>query len=149
MTTDDMFAIQQVVFRYGHILDDCADGAQSWDQLDEVFMPNAVFDLSALGHGEFVGLEAIIAAMDAGTHPTGHHVTNVVVRPATADVAIVASKLLVTLPDGRVCTGVYRDRIVRAPQGWRIERRSASIRMLDPGAELPGFAKRRAASTVF
>ncbi len=146
MDLEDRYAIHQVISLYGHIIDDCAQDGGSWDQLDEIFTTDAIFDMEQLGHGKLVGCAAIKAAMAAGVHPSGHHMTNIVVTPASSDVAETWTKLLAPLPDGRVCTGSYRDRFVRTRDGWRIEHRSVSIRALEVAAPLPLFAGRRPAA---
>lgn len=122
MTTDDIVAIHQLVALHGHIVD-----GREWDRLGELFTPDAVYDVTALGQGTVLGIEefrALSAAVaDDERNPVGHHVTNVVVTEGADGDAAVRSKGIGVLRDGRAGSVVYADRVTRTPDGWRIAAR--------------------------
>lgn len=140
MDANDLVEIYNLMSRYGHAIDDGAMGLQSFDALDKVFTPDAIFDMNAINCGEFVGVEAIKTCMKLGTHPIGHHVTNLLVDQKDASNATCRMKLIVILADGRSSTGTYMDQLVRTVDGWRIKHRAVTIRPFDQMAELPVFA---------
>lgn len=113
----DVLALQQVLSRYGHLMD-----ARDWGGLDQVFTPDVVIDFTGFGIEPMHGLEEVRARFEVTRHPLAHHVTNVVVDVAD-DRANVRSKLLAVLDDGSVVTGDYDDIAVRTPNGWRVSRR--------------------------
>jgi SnoaL-like domain len=119
---DDVLAIHELLALHGHLVD-----GRELDRLDELFTAHAVYDVRALGQGEIHGLEQFrevsLAFADDERNPVGHHVTNVIVEELTGDTAVVRSKGLGVLRDGRTGSVTYLDRLVRTPQGWRIAAR--------------------------
>jgi 3-phenylpropionate/cinnamic acid dioxygenase small subunit len=122
LTTDDIVAIHQLVALHGHIVD-----GREWHRLGELFTPDVVYDVTALGQGTIRGTEefrAVSAAFaDDERNPVGHHVTNVVVSEAADGGAAVRSKGIGVLRDGRTGSVAYADRVTRTPDGWRIAAR--------------------------
>lgn len=122
LTTDDIVAIHQLVALHGHIVD-----GREWDRLGELFTPDAVYDVTALGQGTIRGVEEFrvvsAAFADDERNPVGHHVTNVVVTEGADGGAAVRSKGIGVLRDGGTGSVVYADRVTRTPDGWRIAAR--------------------------
>jgi hypothetical protein len=121
--TDDVVAIERIVNLYGILVDD-----ERWDDLRLVFTESAVLEVRAVDwvmHGV-----AEIAAGYAGVrHPLGHHMTNTVLDDGpTADDATGVTKYITVRHDGTTGTGLYRDRFVRTPDGWRISERIATLK---------------------
>ncbi|WP_021599760.1 nuclear transport factor 2 family protein [Actinomadura welshii] len=56
-------------------------------------------------------------------NPVGHHVTNVVLAPVSADEVRARSKAIGISADGTAASLVYEDTVVRLAEGWRISRR--------------------------
>lgn len=121
LSAGDHIAIHQLVALHGHLADD-----RRSDQLDLLLTDDAVYDVTAFGLGEVQGLAAIEAlfASAPGDQPIGHHVTNVIVTDRGDDTATVRSKGLSVMADGAAGSVVYDDVVVRAPAGWRIQRRT-------------------------
>jgi 3-phenylpropionate/cinnamic acid dioxygenase small subunit len=122
LSTADVVELHQLVALHGHLVD-----AGELDRLDELFTPDARYDVSALGQGVLRGVAEFRAATaafaDDPRNPVGHHVTNVVVTAVGPDEAAVRSKGIGVLRDGRAGTVTYEDRAVRTPTGWRIAAR--------------------------
>jgi hypothetical protein len=120
MDANDTLAIQDVINLYGHILDD-----RRWLALAEVFASNARLDMTAFGVPVLTGLDAIQAAFSStDRHPDAHLATNILVISA-GDGAEVVSKGLLVMADGTARSIVYRDRLDRKAEGWRIGERTA------------------------
>jgi SnoaL-like domain len=125
-TVEDRLAIQDVVVRYGYVLDD-----QAWDALGEVFTDEAVVDFRDHGSNPprglapFVGLDEIRRYFsEILTHPYQHMVVNHMIEDVSDDEAVVRSKTLCPVP-GRMVTDIeYRDVVVRTPAGWRIKEKT-------------------------
>ena len=122
LTADDIMAIHQLVALHGHLVD-----SRELYRLDELFTPDAVYDVTALGQGivhgigEFRALSESFA--DDARNPVGHHVTNIVVTEGIDGSAHVRSKGIGVLRDGRTGSVVYEDRVARTADGWRIAAR--------------------------
>ena len=73
---EDRQAISETLSLHGHLFD-----GGHLDRLEEIFAPDVVYDMSAVGVGTFEGIEAIrSAALQLGAgNPVAHHVTNVVI----------------------------------------------------------------------
>jgi hypothetical protein len=127
MEAFDVVDISQVLTRYGQIVD-----TRSWDDLDEVFTDDAVFDTSDFGQGRLEGLGAI-RTMFAGSHPPySVNIVNVVVSDGEeAGTARAYSKNLGLLPRGRIGSASYDDELVKTDAGWRVARRVARARRED------------------
>ncbi|WP_410590270.1 nuclear transport factor 2 family protein [Amycolatopsis sp. lyj-23] len=117
---EDRQAISETLSRHGHLFDE-----GHLDRLGEVFTPDVVYDMSALGQGTFEGIEAIRnAARHLGAdNPIAHHVTNIVITGEEDDRATARSKGLVILADGTFAGVTHLDGLVRHDGAWRISRR--------------------------
>ena len=124
-TSDDRFAIADLIAMHGHLFDE-----GELDRLDELFTPQAVYDVSDFGQEPMRGITAIReSALALGDgNPAAHHVTNVVVTPAGDDTATVRSKGLGVTSAGSVGSVTYLDTVERTPAGWRISRRRVGAR---------------------
>jgi len=124
-TSDDRFAIADLIAMHGHLFDE-----GELDRLDELFTPQAVYDVSDFGQEPMRGVTAIregALALGDG-NPVAHHVTNVVVTPAGEDTARVRSKGLGVTRAGSVGSVTYLDTVERTPAGWRISQRRVEAR---------------------
>lgn len=125
LTLEDRLAITELVSLHGHLVDD-----GSLDRLEELFTPDAVYDLTGFGQEPLFGVAAI---RDAGwalgaANPVAHHVTNVVVTASADGRAQVRSKGLGIKADGSCGSVTYDDTVVRTADGWRISHRKVSPR---------------------
>lgn len=128
LTADDRLDIQEVVVRYGHVVDD-----HEWTGFELVFTDDAVVDFSNNGQGGSAGLAPIIGLeeivrqyRDVLTHPLQHAIVNHVIDVVSDEEVVVRSKALFPIPDHLVWEGVYRDIVVRTERGWRIKHKSMS-----------------------
>ncbi len=120
VSADDLFEIHHLLGRYGHAID-----RQRWDEFAAMFTDDAVLDYTRAGAPQvFAGREAIVDWFRGVTHPSAHHVSNIVVSVEGADRATVESKFFVpyTRPVKRplrIGGGDYLDVVVRTEQGWQ------------------------------
>ncbi|WP_216894197.1 nuclear transport factor 2 family protein [Nocardia alni] len=116
----DRWAIAETLSLHGHIVD-----GGHLDRLEEIFTPEVVYDLSAVGVGTFEGIEAARkGALQLGAGgPIAHHVTNVVITGAADDVVTVQSKGLMIMADGTMGSVTHLDTLRRHEDGWRISHR--------------------------
>jgi hypothetical protein len=128
-TPQDTLEIHEVVVRYGFVVDD-----REWDALGEVFTADAVIDLRnhdvdpPVGLGPYTGLDEIRHHYrDVLAHPPQHIVVNHVIDDVSDDEVVVRSKALVALPEQRFADLLYRDVVVRTPEGWRIRHKSVQL----------------------
>jgi 3-phenylpropionate/cinnamic acid dioxygenase small subunit len=128
MDAPDILAIHDLLARYGHVVDDA-----DWHELTDVFTPDGVFDLDAVGQGRAEGLDQLRACFSRLDHPLAHHTTNATIEPIDGRRARVRCKYLVVSDDGRVRSGEYHDDVVRIDEGWRIARRTVVPRRARPG----------------
>jgi ketosteroid isomerase-like protein len=122
LTTEDRLAIAETLALHAHVVD-----ADQLDRIDELFTPDAVYDMTAPGIGIFEGIDTIRAAaaqMSASGHaPIAHFLTNVIVTSAGEDEATAVSKCLMIMATGTT-QGVTYDDTLRRDQGhWRVSRR--------------------------
>jgi hypothetical protein len=117
-----LLAIQQLMARYGHLVD-----ARAFTSLGEIFADDGVFDVTAFGAGRHEGLAALIAFFERATHPPAHHATNLYVFE-DAGVVKARSKYLVPTEAGRLMGGDYEDTLAHTPNGWRIQERVVTTR---------------------
>jgi hypothetical protein len=61
-------------------------------------------------------------------HPLAHHATNIVVTQEHDGTVRVVSKGIGVGHSGRVGSAVYRDVVVRTPNGWRLSHRIVELR---------------------
>ncbi len=122
METDDRLQIHETLARHAYLFDE-----NQLDRLDELFTPDAVYDMAASGLGVFEGREVIRgAAADmarSGRGPVAHFLTNVLVTSATDDEAAVRSRGLLIMPDGQLIAVDHHDVLRRHDGGWRISHR--------------------------
>ena len=119
LSAEQTLAIHQLVAMHGHLVDD-----QELDRVDEVFTPDAVYDVESLGYGTLHGLDAFRAAGAADRDRVGHHVTNVIVTEDDEGQVRARSKGIGILRDGRAGSVVYDDLLRSTPDGWRIAYRT-------------------------
>ncbi|GAA3845658.1 hypothetical protein GCM10022243_09890 [Saccharothrix violaceirubra] len=124
-THQDRIAITDLVNRHGHLVD-----AGDLDELDALFTPDVVYDVTALGFGSLRGTAALReAALALGTaNPVGHHVTNIVITDLDENSARVRSKGIGITTDGKADSVVYDDTVVRHSDGWKISHRRVIAR---------------------
>ena len=120
-------AIHELLAHYGHVVDDA-----DWPRLSEVFTPDGVFDLEAVGRGTARGIEELRACFAGLDHPLAHHTTNASIQPSGERHARVRSKYLVVSDDGRVRSGEYHDNVEYTAEGWRLQRRTVVPRRARP-----------------
>jgi len=137
MESKDYIEICNLMGRYGHIMDECSQIDGQWERLGEVFTADVQFDITSFGGPMLDGLQALIDMWAGSVHPWGHHVTNAVIEADGANGATCDTKLIIVTPDGRATSGIYRDRLVRTPDGWRINHRYCSLRFPDASVPLP------------
>lgn len=117
-TTSDIVAIQQVLNRYPHAVDE-----RDWESFAGVFTDDVVCDMRAVGLGVTDGLAALIARFDDIEHPVAHHLINPVIDVVSPEAATSRSKWLVVLADRSALSGNYTDDLRRTTEGWRVHRR--------------------------
>ena len=91
---EDRQAIGETLSLHGHLFD-----GGHLDRLGEIFTPDVVYDMSAVGVGTFEGIEAVRgAALRLGPgNPVAHHLANVVVSGGGDGTATALSKGLALL----------------------------------------------------
>ena len=123
MTTDDRLQINETLALHAHLVDE-----DQLDRLDELFTPDAVYDMSASGLGVFEGREVIRAAAAemarTGHSPVAHFLTNVVITSNGDDEAVARSKGLMIMADGQLLAVNHDDVLRRLDGAWRISRRT-------------------------
>ena len=120
---EDRLAIGEVLSLQGFVVD-----AGELDRIDEIFTPEVIYDLSAVGIGVFEGIETVrsAAASMGDKGPLAHHVTNVLISSNQDDVATVQSKGLMLMRDGTVESVTHLDTLRRHNGEWRISHRIIS-----------------------
>ena len=120
---EDRWAIGEILSLHGHIFD-----GGHLDRLGEIFTPDVVYDMTAVGVGTFEGIEAIrSAALQLGAgNPIAHHVTNVVITGEEDGLVTALSKGLMLMADGTLSSVTHLDAVRRHDGGWRISRRVIS-----------------------
>ena len=124
LIASDRQAITDVINMHGHLTDHGA-----FERMDELFTPDAEFDLSDFGLGVRAGLAAMNDAIRAiQEHPVGHHVTNIVLSEGADGTVHAISKGIGIGVDGHCGSVVYEDVLRAGPAGWRIARRAIRLR---------------------
>lgn len=125
ISPSDRFAINDLISLHGHLMD-----SGELDRLDELFIPDVVYDVLDLGYDPLVGFSAFRdASLAVGdNNPIGHHVTNVIVSEGDDGVIRVRSKGIGILANGTSGSVVYDDVVVRTADGWRISNRKVLAR---------------------
>ncbi|WP_245669592.1 nuclear transport factor 2 family protein [Nocardia speluncae] len=127
----DRDAVADTVNRYTYALDD-----RDWALLDEVFAPDAVVRYGAAEAPAVRGRAATVAMIRSfldrcgpSQHLLGNHIIEI--DGDTASSICKARVLHIGAGDNAnltyECVGVYRDRLSRSPQGWRIVERTFVI----------------------
>jgi hypothetical protein len=136
----DRIAIHDLLNRYSTAID-----SKDFDLLDEVFTPDGIGDYTASGgiRGSLAEIKPWLAAALGIFAVVQHLISNVRVE-LRGDEATSTCYLFNPLgwerSDGGVemmyCGGLYHDRLVRTPAGWRIRERVIQTLYLD--GKLPG-----------
>ena len=137
---EDRQAIGEILSLHGHLFD-----GGHLDRLGEIFTPDVVYDMSAVGVGTFEGIEAISsAALRLGPgNPVAHHVTNIVISGEGDGQVTALSKGLMLRADGTLASVTHLDTLRRHDGGWRISRRVISPQSAPlGGAHLAGAGDR-------
>ena len=121
---EDTLEIQAVVVRYGFMIDD-----RDWDALDQIFTEDAVVDYRLndppTGVGPIVGRDELLHQLrDVLSHPYQHMLVSHVIDDVSDDEVVVRSKALLPIPGDRIADILYRDEVVRTPDGWRIKNKT-------------------------
>jgi ketosteroid isomerase-like protein len=123
VNTDDRLQIHETLALHAHLFDE-----DQLDRLDELFTPDAVYDMSASGLGVFEGREVIRAAAAemarTGHSPIAHFLTNVIITSTADDRATARSKGLMIMADGQTLAVNHDDVLRRHAGAWRISRRT-------------------------
>lgn len=129
LSDQDIIAIQRVVSLYGHAAD-----AEDQALLAEVFSEDAVFDARPCEAGLHRGLAEIQRwfALGKPPHPPSHHTTNIYVYDDGETVRVRSKWLTIDARTGRPRSGDYDDVVAHGPAGWRIVKRVATPRYLEP-----------------
>ncbi|WP_280419621.1 nuclear transport factor 2 family protein [Nocardia carnea] len=127
----DRDAIADTVNRYTYALDE-----RNWPRLDEVFAPDAVARYGAAAAPAVRGRPEIVAMIRSfldrcgpSQHLLGNHVIDIDGDTATS----ICKARVLHIGAGEnsnltyECVGVYRDRLTRTEQGWRIAERTFVI----------------------
>lgn len=123
----DRLEIQDLLVSYSHAID-----FQNFDELDDVFTPDAHIDYTVFGGpaGSYPEIKKYLADTMPMFASYYHMVatSKVTIDGDTATgVTVCHNPMVLPLPDGGehvfVCGLWYRDRFVRTPAGWRIAER--------------------------
>lgn len=118
----DILAINNLINSYGHIIDE-----RQWSRMEELFTPDAVFDMTSFGPEVVHGLEALRTCFrELDGHPLAHHATNILIEPGEGGVRVISKG--VSLRHGEMGSTVYRDLLRKTADGWRIAHRVATKR---------------------
>lgn len=138
LTAEDYFEIQQLVYRYAHAIDTCANNGYDYADLytsDGVFVDDFSDEgFSQDGLVRAVGRDAlarISGGADRGCEHVGwkdwsHLMLNPVITPTPEGAS---GRIYIVVigeqgPDHAQRFGGYEDEYVRTPEGWRISRRT-------------------------
>ena len=123
MNTEDRLQIHETLALHAHLADE-----NQLDRLDELFTPDAVYDMSASGLGVFEGIAVIHAAAAemsrTGHSPIAHFLTNVVITSTADGEARARSKCLMIMADRQLHAVSYDDLLEHHDGAWRISRRT-------------------------
>ena len=125
LTTEDKFAIHQLISLHGHLAD-----SGRLDEFGSVFTKDVAYDLEAFGKGILNGVDAMRdAALALGTaNPVGHHVTNIIVSEDADGTVRAQSKGIGITADGSCGSLVYEDMLKEQDGEWRISYRKITLR---------------------
>lgn len=144
VAADDRWAIADLLHVYCEALD-----SMDLERLRSVFTADCTVAFGADERLNAAGVERLIAALSRlwRWRRTSHHLSNVRIVFEGADAADVVSYVIAwhERPDRSTATlyGVYRDRAVRTPSGWRIAARRQEMNGADAGFSVGIFPARR------
>ncbi len=124
VTTEVSRQVAETLALHAYIVDE-----DQLERLGELFVPDAVYDMSAAGMGVFEGIDVIGAAASrlsaSGHAPLAHFVTNIVVEAVDGEPAIVSahSRGLMIMNDGLAHAVNYADELRHHNGRWLIARR--------------------------
>ncbi|SHK57534.1 nuclear transport factor 2 family protein [Actinacidiphila paucisporea] len=120
LTHEDRTAVTDLIAMHGHLVD-----SGRFDLMDELFTPDATYDVTDFGQPPLHGLAAVReAALALGDrNPLGHHVTNTVLTELADGRIRALSKGIGITTTGTCGTVTYDDTVTRTPAGWRITHR--------------------------
>jgi ketosteroid isomerase-like protein len=122
LTNDDHIAINRLINLYGHVIDE-----RQWSRMGELFTDDVVFDLADFNGQVLEGLETLRETFRAlDRHPLAHHATNILIEVVDGEITVLSKGI--GMYRDLVGSTVYRDRLRKTPQGWRIARRVATKR---------------------
>ena len=129
--TADRLEIHEVLALYGHLIDQ-----RRWSEMELVFHPEVVFDLTDFGERVFRSLDELRDYWSGPgvRHPVAHHATNIVISEDPDGTVRVLSKGFGVGRSGRIGSAVYDDIMVRTDGGWRLSYRRAQLRRADSRA---------------
>ncbi|MBT2189103.1 nuclear transport factor 2 family protein [Sphingobium nicotianae] len=126
-SSQDTEAIRCLLSDYGRLID-----ARDWEGWASLFTPDGAWVGGP--YGEIQGREALIMFGKRefdGTPPCVHMLSNMAVRPDGARATAWSRWLLIEQrADGTLrpaLAGSYADQLVRLAEGWRIQRREATL----------------------
>ena len=122
LTSDDIIEIEQVIARYGHVVDN-----NRWEQAHLVFARDFVYDFSAFDRPNINGIFELQQALKT-RKVYSHHSTDVSVIETAEGRARVHSKFIGFPGEGFPISGDFSDDFVRTENGWRLLRRRSSVR---------------------
>jgi len=128
-TTNAKQAIREVLYRYALMVDE-----RDWELIDRIFTRNATIDYTSVGNGGTKGPHReMLSWLDATLKPWPinlHFISNILID---VDGDEARATCYFNAPMGRknddgtstylTNAGVYRDRLVRTADGWRIHER--------------------------
>ena len=123
----DRLEIQDLLVSYSHAID-----FQRWDELDDVFTPDAFIDYTVFGgpSGPYPEIKEYLRNTMPMFSSYYHMVSTSKIEldgDTATGVTICHNPMVLPLPDGGehvfVCGLWYHDTYVRTPDGWRISRR--------------------------
>ena len=121
LTAEDHIEVQQLYVRYAHTLD--LGDAEGWA---DTFTPDGVF-ANSKGRAELI---TFAKGFYDGGGAARHWNSQVLITP-TAEGADGSCYLLLVdtgvQPVGITVSGIYQDKIVKTPAGWRFQERVATI----------------------
>ena len=123
----DRFEIQDLIVHYSHLID-----AQKFDDLDEVFTPDAFIDYSAFGgaKGDYAEVKEFLKQALPAFKNSQHMISNYQIKIAGDEATgriMCFNPMELNLPDQGnpvFFLGLwYLDKYVRTDKGWRISER--------------------------
>lgn len=124
LTIQDRLDINETLALHAYIFDD-----NKLDRMEELFTPDAVYDMSATASGvkALRGIDTIRTAAshmaESGHAPVAHFVTNIVATYLGDDAATVQSRGLMIMADGSPHAVTHNDVLERSDGHWRISQR--------------------------